>query len=369
MRLYRSDLEVEVLVARINRGELDLQPDYQRGEVWDRARQQRLIDTILRDWYVPAIHIVQDQDLQQDLVLDGQQRLRTINRFMHDKLAVAGKTEPLRGDLEALDHLRYSELPPDIQRRVRRFQITVVTLTEYEPAEPAELFFRLNQQYALTPSEKRNALVGHARDQIRQLVKQLEANGLSKDLVGFSNGRLAYDDIIARVCLAIETKTLRRQFSNADLEQFYRQRQFSESTRERAWESSLSLLHALQLSQGVRFNKATLFSWLVFAYALLREGRPAITPQFLQEFEFLRARSEHRPASLDYFFEAYADRASYRVSDVSSVLIRDLAITAVYHQLEGTIPGRESVAELLNGRPVEYDLIAFLDKHDWGQLP
>ncbi len=119
MRLYRSDLEVEVLVARIDRGELDLQPDYQRGEVWNRTRQQRLIDTILRDWYVPAIHIVQDEELQQDLVLDGQQRLRTIYRFMHNGLPVAGGTEPLREDLAPLDGLRYSQLPADFQRRVR----------------------------------------------------------------------------------------------------------------------------------------------------------------------------------------------------------------------------------------------------------
>lgn len=80
MRLAKSDLELEVLVNRIDRDELDLQPDYQRGEVWDRPRRQRLIDTVLRGRYIPPIHIVRDSG--RDFVLDGQQRLRTIHGLL-----------------------------------------------------------------------------------------------------------------------------------------------------------------------------------------------------------------------------------------------------------------------------------------------
>ena len=73
MKLDKSDLQLETIVSRINAGELDLQPDFQRGEIWDTKRRQRLVDTILREWYVPAIHIVVDTD-GEEVVLDGQQR-------------------------------------------------------------------------------------------------------------------------------------------------------------------------------------------------------------------------------------------------------------------------------------------------------
>ena len=54
MQTHRTELELEVVVRRILAGEIDLQPEYQRGEVWNTERRQRLIDTILRGWYVPA---------------------------------------------------------------------------------------------------------------------------------------------------------------------------------------------------------------------------------------------------------------------------------------------------------------------------
>ncbi len=66
-----------------------------------------------------------------------------------------------------------------------------MTLYEYDPEEPYELFFRLNQAYALTPSEKRNALYGRARDQVRSVVEHLESQGLLvPQRIGFSNARL-----------------------------------------------------------------------------------------------------------------------------------------------------------------------------------
>ena len=143
----------------------DLQPEFQRGEIWDDKRRQRLIDTILRDWYVPAVHIVQEDD--RELVLDGQQRLATIRDFFADKLTVDGATEPSSPEIYEADHgMRFSDLPESRQRALRRFPLPVVYLRDHAPGEPNGLFFRLNQSYNLTPPEKRNALHGAARNQV-----------------------------------------------------------------------------------------------------------------------------------------------------------------------------------------------------------
>jgi hypothetical protein len=53
-----SDPDIETLVLRIQRRELNLRPDFQRGEVWPETKRQKLIDTILRGWQVPPIHVV-----------------------------------------------------------------------------------------------------------------------------------------------------------------------------------------------------------------------------------------------------------------------------------------------------------------------
>src|SRR5262245_43610189 len=142
MRLERTDLELEVLMRRIGADELDLQPDFQRGEVWNDPRRRRLIDTILRGWYVPAIHLIRDEDAGTDLVLDGQQRLAAIHAFFQGELEVDGTLSPQDPVLRQLDGCVYQDLPDEARRRVNRFPLSVVTLTDYGPEEPYELFFR-----------------------------------------------------------------------------------------------------------------------------------------------------------------------------------------------------------------------------------
>ncbi|WP_074415154.1 DUF262 domain-containing protein [Mycolicibacterium fortuitum] len=139
LKLGKSDPDLETIVSRIKGKELDLQPSFQRGDVWDAKRRQRLIDTILRGWYVPAVHLVIDTE-GHELVLDGQQRLTTIRDFFDDELKIDGKIQPSDSHIEELDGLYYSQLPDNIRRNVNRFTIQTITLTDYRPQEPNELF-------------------------------------------------------------------------------------------------------------------------------------------------------------------------------------------------------------------------------------
>lgn len=115
MKLDKSDLQLETVISRIKAKELDLQPDFQRGEVWDLKRRQRLIDTILRGWYVPAVHVVVGSD-GREVVLDGQQRLAAIRDFEKDDIRIDGMIDPPNETMKALHGLRYSELDAQHQR-------------------------------------------------------------------------------------------------------------------------------------------------------------------------------------------------------------------------------------------------------------
>ena len=44
LRFNTSDPDIETIVRRIDRKIIDLQPDFQRGEVWSTAKKQRLED-------------------------------------------------------------------------------------------------------------------------------------------------------------------------------------------------------------------------------------------------------------------------------------------------------------------------------------
>lgn len=295
MRLERSDLELEVVYRRILEGELDLQPDFQRGEVWNGQRKQRLIDTILRQWYIPAVYVLTGETRAREVVLDGQQRLATIRDFFLDGIAIDGQAPPYDDEIATLDGHIYSVLPVEVQQRVRRFPLTVVALHAYEPQEPYELFFRLNQQVPLTPPEKRNALYGPAQHQVKELVAHLAGDELlTKDTVGFSNGRLAYDDTLARFCLALQWRTLRRQISNQAIERFYRENRFDDNVIGHA-ESAARTFLQIAAEAAVRLNKATLFSWLVFTHVREATHAPRLSAEFVGRFESDR-RSLRRSA-------------------------------------------------------------------------
>ena len=64
---------------------MDLQPDFQRGEIW--THQKRLIDSILMGWRIPPIHVVKSSEII-DEVLDGQQRLAAIRDFSDNVICV-----------------------------------------------------------------------------------------------------------------------------------------------------------------------------------------------------------------------------------------------------------------------------------------
>jgi Protein of unknown function DUF262 len=381
MELKRSELELETIVQRIERGELDLQPEFQRGEIWDNKRRQRLIDSMLRNWYVPAVHIVHSSQYSSDIVLDGQQRLVAIRDFFHNDFPVDGKIVPASEKIRQLDGLRYSQLPPDVKRGLVRFTLTFVTLYEFEPEEPNELFFRLNQSYNLTPPEKRNALHGRARGQVKDVVRELEDLGLlTPASVGFSNGRLAYDDIVARTCLALERGNIRQHINNNVVEEFYRTQKFSEDTLTSIRRAGADLYTMCQqLTERVRFNKATLFSWLIFCgwtRGLLGQPPPAtLLTKFEGHRRALKKRNEKHTLSSDTAgaILLYDDRASYRGTDVSSVLARDCVLYLFFSQ-EHKVPdfrGSDDLRLSISGQPesmVQQQILNFVtsDHSTWG---
>jgi hypothetical protein len=189
MKMLPSDPDIQTIVARINSGDLDLQPNFQRGEVWTTAKKRKLIDSILRDWHVPPVHVVVGDKGKQE-VLDGQQRLVAIRDFVHGVIKVDGSTEPHDPAIERLSDLTYGQLPADVKRAFDQFTIRVFRLTDYKPGEPGELFFRLNQMTYLTAAEQRNAFFGPVREQVRSLVDQFESSPAAS-LIGFSNRRMA----------------------------------------------------------------------------------------------------------------------------------------------------------------------------------
>ena len=341
MRLEPSDPDIETVVTRIERGDIDLQPEFQRGEVWSKAKKQRLVDSILRDWHVPPIHVIELRGSRKQEVLDGQQRLAAIRDFVRGDVTVDGTIEPLDPKIEALHGKKYRELPDEWKRQFNQFTLRIFRIVDYTADEPGELFFRLNQPTSLTAAEQRNAFFGPVRSQVKKLVDMLGDCGLDKDVLGFSNSRMAYDDIVARVAVTVERKKITEKLTANDLVQTYRsERPLSDDALGRV-AVAIRLIGATRSSLvgKIQFNKATIYSWFIFVIRAVNvAGRlePALLGTFIPQFEERRSVSLLRdlgePPKLEaewfsaHLLNLYTDRSASRVADVSSVVLRDAAI-------------------------------------------
>jgi hypothetical protein len=119
-----SDFDVEGLVRRLNRGDIIIPTfghhdptveaaGFQRNFVWRRAQMDKFIESLLLGFPVPGIVLVQQAD-KRYLVLDGQQRLRTLSSFY--KGLHAGHVFSLKNVAADYEGLTYETLG-EAQRR------------------------------------------------------------------------------------------------------------------------------------------------------------------------------------------------------------------------------------------------------------
>lgn len=77
---YPADFTLEGLVSKFKKGSMTV-PGFQRNYVWNIKQASRLIESFLLGLPVPSIFLFTDEVNNEQLVIDGQQRLMTIVYF------------------------------------------------------------------------------------------------------------------------------------------------------------------------------------------------------------------------------------------------------------------------------------------------
>ncbi|ETS32571.1 hypothetical protein BB987_15510 [Photorhabdus temperata] len=337
--------KIKSVYADIKDGELDLRPDFQRGEVWTTKKKKLLIDSILREWYIPPIHTVSIGNGKAE-VLDGQQRLTAIRDFLDNQFQIDGLIEPKDEDIVELHGKKFKDLHPDIQRKIERFGITIYEITEYNQGEPSELFYRLNQTIKLTSSEARNAIFGDVRDDISSFVSYMDELGVDKGILGFSNSRMAYNDLLSRVCLLLEKKSIRYQLSDANLTNRYRNDTSFDSKISIAIKDTIKIFgafssHIKNMEISTNLTKASSLNWIYLISCMNIYGEDFENKQIYNAFFNLESAKAHVkanekiPSEILSFFNIdekclrellmiYIERSSSRVMSIGSIIIRDI---------------------------------------------
>lgn len=81
---YPADYTLEVLHQKWKSKEIEI-PDFQRNFVWTQTQASKLIESFLVGLPVPAVFFYTDRSSQKYLVIDGQQRLKSVFRYLEGR--------------------------------------------------------------------------------------------------------------------------------------------------------------------------------------------------------------------------------------------------------------------------------------------
>lgn len=153
-----ADWTIETLNTQINKGNINLQPGFQRRVAWDDVRKSRLIESIIIGMPVPNIVLAENKNNRgKFIVIDGKQRLATVNEFMAGYLKLKGLD--IREDLNGKV---LSSLPDEDRIYLENATLRSTLIRNWGDENFLyAIFFRLNSgSLPLSPQELRKALIG-----------------------------------------------------------------------------------------------------------------------------------------------------------------------------------------------------------------
>lgn len=165
------DLVVNSLIEQIKNREIILKPSFQRGYVWSNRMASKLIESIILNVPIPPCFLAQNEEFELDVV-DGQQRLETIRRYIGNEFNLSG--------LEVLSNfngLRFHKLPNRTQRQIKTHTVRCITISNKSHHDVRfDIFERLNSNMSsLNAQELRNCIYrGKFNDMLRELAEDHE---------------------------------------------------------------------------------------------------------------------------------------------------------------------------------------------------
>ena len=118
---YGADYPIESLVSKMDREDIYV-PDFQRQYVWNVKEASSFIESLLLGLPVPTIFLAKDKYSNRLLIIDGQQRLKTLLYFVHGCLP--GITPfKLKGVIPEFNNMSFRDLSLEDQRNLLDFTI------------------------------------------------------------------------------------------------------------------------------------------------------------------------------------------------------------------------------------------------------
>lgn len=194
---YGADYTVDSLVKRLKAGAFYV-PPFQRSYVWSQKQASRFIESLLLGLPVPGIFLYKEPSTNKHLVIDGQQRLKTLQfffdgTFQERKFRLTNISDQWEGktyaDLDEADHLKLED--------------AIVHATIFQQLEPQSgdssiyfVFERINTGGIRLSSQEIRACLNYGP--FAQLLKSMNDYPKWREIYGTPSKRLKDQELILR---------------------------------------------------------------------------------------------------------------------------------------------------------------------------
>lgn len=190
---YGADYTVDSLVKRTKGGAFKI-PNFQRRFIWSQKHASKFIESLLMGLPVPGIFLYKEAGTNKHLVIDGQQRLRTLQSFYdgifnEKKFRLVGISHPWSGK-------NYIELDSADQLKLDDSIVHATIFTQDHPADVLDSIFfvfeRINSGgIRLSPQEIRNCI---SSGRFTTMIKHLNKDEKWRKIFGVPENKRAKDE-------------------------------------------------------------------------------------------------------------------------------------------------------------------------------
>lgn len=196
---YGADYPVASLVGRIRDGSIYV-PPFRRRYIWKIAKASRFVESLLLGLPVPGIFLSTEQETGKLVVIDGQQRLRTLQYFYEGTIEPSGKQFALEGVPSQFAGFTYRSLRDEDRRRLDDSILHATIVRQDVPSDDDSsiyhIFERLNTgSVPLRPQEIRTTMY---HGEFNDLLWQLNGNKAWRSVFGNIHDRMKDQELILR---------------------------------------------------------------------------------------------------------------------------------------------------------------------------
>lgn len=195
---YGADYPLEIIPSRIDSRDW-YAPTFQRNFVWSLGQASRFIESLLLGLPVPGIFLFKEMPSGKHLIIDGQQRTKTIELFLNGG-EFGSKKFRLKNVAEKFEGKSFEELEDDDQRRLRESILHATIFTQQSPEDGNdsvyEVFERINTGGSKLSAQEIRSCISHGPFVL--MLENLSQNDVWRKVFRSNGKRLKDHELILR---------------------------------------------------------------------------------------------------------------------------------------------------------------------------